>query len=123
MPFLGTTPKGLTTHGFLPGGSIVMAFSATISATAFDTNSWCSDAEEEFCISLRCGASTAHHKRYPGSIHCIATELRTKVRQNGEQRETLPVAISPCPAGSHGNSSSKSSATPAIPARITPRNT
>jgi hypothetical protein len=72
-----------------------MAFLATISATAFDTNSWCYDAEEKFSISLRCGASVAHSKRYPDSIHCITTELRTKVRQNGEQRETLPVAISP----------------------------
>jgi hypothetical protein len=122
VPFFGTTPKGLTTHGFSHGDNIVMAFSATISATAFVTNSWCSDAEEEFCISLHCGASVVHSKRYLDSIHCTTTELRTKVRQYGEQRETLPVAISPCPAGSHGNSSSDSSSTPAIPARNTPRN-
>ncbi len=101
--------------------SIVTAFSATISATTFVTNSWCSDAEEKFCISLRCEASVYHSRRYPDSIHYITTELRTKVRQNGEQLETLPVAISPCPAGSHGNSSSISSSTPAIPARIAPR--
>jgi len=122
VPFLGTIPRGLTTHGFSPGGNIVTTFSATISATAFDTNSWCSEAEEEFYISLRCGASVVHTRRWPDSSHCITTELWTKDGQNGEQLETLPVAISPCSEDSHGNSSSVSSSTPAIPTRITPGN-
>jgi len=47
VPLLGTNPKGLTTQGFSPGGNIVMAFSATISATVVVTNSRCSVAEDE----------------------------------------------------------------------------
>ncbi len=80
VPFFGTTLRGLTTHGFSPGGSIVIAFSANISATAFVTNSWCSAAEGELYISLCYGASVVRNIRYPDSIHYITTELRTKVR-------------------------------------------
>ncbi len=63
VPLLGTTPKGLTNQGFSPSGNIVIAFSVTISATAVVTNLRCSDAEEEFSISFRRGASTAHQRQ------------------------------------------------------------
>ena len=55
VPRLGTTPGGLTTVGFSPRGSSVTAFSASISATAPETNSWCSNAESAFFISLEAG--------------------------------------------------------------------
>ena len=61
------------------------------------------------------------------SIHCITTDMRTKVLQIKEQLETLLVALSPCPAGSHGSSSLLSSTsspesdhiTPCVLARVT----
>ncbi len=55
VPFLGTNPKGLITHGFSHGGNILTAFSATISATAFVTNSWCSDADRNFASPFAVG--------------------------------------------------------------------
>jgi hypothetical protein len=42
VPSFGTTPKGLTTVGFLHGGNNVTAWAANISATADDTISCCS---------------------------------------------------------------------------------
>ncbi len=39
FPRFGTTPKGLTTIGFSPGGSLLTSPSASISDTAPETNS------------------------------------------------------------------------------------
>ena len=77
--FFGTTPKGLTTRGFPPGGNIVMAFSAAILATALVAIERCSNAEEEFFISLSAGVITTLNNWYPSSIHCNPTELRTNI--------------------------------------------
>ncbi len=55
---LGTTPWGLTTHGFFSGGNNVKASAASISATASETNSRCSNAEGALANSLLGGGDT-----------------------------------------------------------------
>ena len=105
-----TTRKGFLNNVFPTDGSYATALLANIYATALDTKSRRSAAEGELAISMATGAATVHSSRYPSFIHFITKELRTNVLQNVAQMETLPVAISPCPAGSsHGISLSRSS--------------
>jgi hypothetical protein len=53
--------------------------------------------------------------RSPFSIQSITVELLTKDLQNSLQLATLPVAIAPSPAGSHGSSSSFSPSVASAP--------
>jgi hypothetical protein len=105
-------PQGAHHPGFSPGGNIATAFSTLISATNYETNSRCSCAGETFFISLPAMAVITQKSYYSSSIHRMTTGLRTKVFQNGEHLEALPIAISPCSGGSHGISSFQSSSIP-----------
>jgi hypothetical protein len=53
---LGATPKGLTTAGVCPEGSLEMAPAANISERAEVTNSACAKAEDEFLATFSAGA-------------------------------------------------------------------
>ncbi len=103
VPRFGTIPRGLTTVGFSHGGNNVTTLAANISTTTDETNSWCSFAERVAANSLVDGATSVHKNWYPFSIQSITTVLLTNDRQNSLQLRTLPAAMAPWPAGSHGS--------------------
>ncbi len=109
VPRFGTTPRGLTSVGFSPGGNNVTAMAANIPTIADETKSWCSISEGALANYSIGGADSVHSNRYPFSIKSIIAVLQTNVRQNSVQLWTLPVAMTPWPAGSHGSSDSSGS--------------
>jgi hypothetical protein len=60
---LGTTPRGLITHGFSLGGNNVIAFAASFFATGPETDLRCSNAEEVMANSLLGGGDTVRRRR------------------------------------------------------------
>ncbi len=62
VPHFGTTPRGLTTIGFSPGGNNVTASAASISSTAPEKNSLCSNAEGALAKSRLGGGDTVHKR-------------------------------------------------------------